>query len=318
MTLRWSRPSGSGLVKLAFLTVAVAFGVAYVAGHWDATQDAARHLGPRPVLLALLLGAAGQVAALLAWRALVADLGHTLPLPVASRVFFASQLGKYIPGGIWQLAALVELGRRHHIPRKSLAVSGVVAILVSVVTAAALGGGLLLVGGVEDAGRWAWMLPVLVLFACLALHPRTAVPVVNLALRAIRRQPLSQPWSVLGMLRVVGWQSLAWLFLGLHCWALVDALGAPAWDSLAPAVGGFAVAFAAGMVFLPAPAGAGVREGILGALLSSSLTQGGVVVAVLLSRVLLALLDIGLGVVATVWRPRSRGDGPMRTSDAGN
>ena len=67
--------------------------------------------------------------------------------------------------------------------------------------------------------------------------------------------------------------------------------------SLAASIGGFALAYAAGTLFVPAPAGAGVREAVLGVALvstiggSSSFDQEKVIVVVLLSRVLLAILD---------------------------
>ena len=299
------------LVKVGFLLVAIAFGVAFVADHWAETRDAVQQLGPAPVALALAFGAAGQVTAMLAWRSLVADLGHPLPYRTAARVFYVSQLGKYIPGSVWQLAALVELGRQHRVPRKDLAVSGVVALLVSVITAGLFGGLLLLLGGVHEARHWLWTAPVAVLVAVAVLHPRIAVPIVNLGLRLIRRQPLDRPWTEAGMLRMAAWQTVTWVLLGLQCWALVVGLGAPTRDSLLPAIGGFDVAYALGMLFLPAPAGAGIREAVLGALLSGQLSSGAVVVAVLVSRVLLAVLDVAFGLSAAAtggWPGRRASD----------
>jgi uncharacterized membrane protein YbhN (UPF0104 family) len=292
------RITGGTLLKAGFLVVALGFGAAFVAEHWSETKEALSTLGPGPVLLALGCGALAQVTAMLAWRTLLADLGHPLPYAVAARVFYVSQLGKYIPGSVWQLAALVELGRQHHVPRRDLAVSGVVTLMVSVTTAGLFGGLLLLLGGVEGARHWLWTAPVAVAAAVICLHPRFAVPIVDLVLRTLKRQPLTQPWTEPGMLRMIGWQTLTWLLLGLQCWALVVGLGAPARASAFAAIGGFAVAYALGMLFIPAPAGAGVREAVLGALLAGSLTSGGVVVAVLLSRVLLAMLDVAFGAVA--------------------
>lgn len=292
------RPSLATLAKGAFLVVALGFGAAFVKSHWTETRAALETLGPGPVIVALAFGALGQVTAMLSWRTLLADLGYALPYRSAARVFYVSQLGKYIPGSVWQLAAMVELGRQHRVPRKDLAVSGVVALLVSVVTAGLFGGLLLLLGGVDEAKHWLWAAPLALVVGVAVLHPRVAVPVVNAALRLIKRQPLERPWTEVGMLKVAGWQTLTWLLLGLQCWALVWGLGASAGHSLFAAVGGFDVAYALGTLFLPAPAGAGVREAVLGVLLAGQLDSGGVVVAVLLSRVLLAVLDVAFGLAA--------------------
>ena len=290
-----SRRAVGGLVKTAFLLAALGFGAYFVADHWSDTRAALQTLGPKPVIAAIVLGALAEVTSMLGWRSVLADLGHRLPAPAAARVFYMSQLGKYIPGSIWQVAAMVELGRRGNVPRTTIAVSWLVALMVSIVTAAVCGGSLLLLSGVEEARRWLWAVPVGFVAALLALHPRIAAPAMSFLLRCIGRQPLAQTWSGRGVLRAAGWQALTWLLLGGHCWALVIGLGAPAGSSALPAIGGFAVAFAAGVIFLPAPAGAGVREAVLGALLAGVLASGGVVVAVLLSRVLLAVLDVGFG-----------------------
>jgi len=76
--------------------------------------------------------------------------------------------------------------------------------------------------------------------------------------------------------------------------------------SLGPAIGGFALAYSAGTIFILAPAGAGVREAVLGLALSgfgataAMLTHDEIVVVVLLSRVMLAVLDFAQAGAAIV------------------
>ena len=299
--LRWST-----LVKAVFLVAAVAFAVAFLASNWGQARVALTRLSPAAVVLSVVLASAGQVTAMLSWRATLADLGHPLSFGAAARVFYLSQLGKYVPGSVWQLAALMELGRRHDVARRDLAVSGVLSLLVSLTTAAVAGGLLLLMGGVDQARHWLWVAPIVVVLAVVALHPRLAGPVVDALLRLLRRAPLDRRWTEVGVLRMSGWQTLTWLLYGGHCWALVVGMGAPAAASFVPAVGGFAVAYAAGTVFLPAPAGAGVREAVLGAALAGLLDGGAVVVVVLLSRMILTVVDAAFGLGAAAL---SRGAG---------
>jgi uncharacterized membrane protein YbhN (UPF0104 family) len=103
----------------------------------------------------------------------------------------------------------------------------------------------------------------------------------------------------------------------LQCWALVVSLGGDPGKSLAPAIGGFALAYTAGTIFIPAPAGAGVREAVLGLALSgfgataALLTRDEIVVVVLLSRVMLAVLDFAqAGVVLVLARHSSQRAAP--------
>ncbi|HEY2042905.1 MAG TPA: lysylphosphatidylglycerol synthase transmembrane domain-containing protein [Jatrophihabitans sp.] len=315
MRLGKRRPSWSTLAKAAFLAVALVFGGAFLAAHWGETKQAIQRLGPAPVLGSLAFAALAQIAAMLAWRLILIDLGSRLSYRESAQIFYVSQLGKYIPGSVWQLAALVELGRKREVPRQSLAVSGVLALLVSVVTAGVFGGALVVIGGVRDAGSWLWLAPVMLLVPVAVLHPRVAGPVLDWLLRVIRRPPLTPRWTERGILQVAAWQLITWLCYGLHCWVLVVALGAPAGSSFLLCVGGFALAYAAGTVFLPSPAGAGVREAVLGAVLAGLIGQGEVVVVVLLSRVLLAVLDVGFGAVAAAVVRRSVVTDPVLEPD---
>jgi hypothetical protein len=81
--------------------------------------------------------------------------------------------------------------------------------------------------------------------------------------------------------------------------------------SLAGSIGGFALAYVAGTLFVPAPAGAGVREAVLGVSLagviahSAAFTHEHVLVVVLLSRFLLAVLDFAQAGVAALANRRS-------------
>jgi uncharacterized membrane protein YbhN (UPF0104 family) len=76
------------------------------------------------------------------------------------------------------------------------------------------------------------------------------------------------------------------------------------------------LAYTAGTLFVPAPAGAGVREAVLGVALanvvgtSSSFNHDKVIVVVLVSRVLLAVLDFGqagaTALAARLWSTSDR------------
>ncbi len=71
-----------------------------------------------------VLGFGNIFAAMMAWRSLLADLDSTLPMPVAMRIFFLGQLGKYLPGSVWTVVAQADLGRDHSIPpRRTVAAS---------------------------------------------------------------------------------------------------------------------------------------------------------------------------------------------------
>lgn len=296
------RPSGrraliERLLKIAFGVAVVAFGVDYVVGRRHQLGDALSAADARWIAVAALFAIAGQWAAAAGFRAvLAATSSQWLPVPEVSRVFFVSQLGKYIPGSVWPIVAVTTMCRRHGIGRSPAAVAGLLALAFSLLTGGLVGIVLVLAslgGGVARL----WWLALLVPIGVLALHPRVVVAVVNTVLRLARRQPITIELNGAALRGALLWPCVSWLFMGLQCWALVVALGGPVWGSLAGSVGGFALAYTAGTLFVPAPAGAGVREAVLGVSLagvingSSAFGHNQIVVVVLLSRVLLAALD---------------------------
>jgi hypothetical protein len=298
-------------VKLGFGVAVILAGGLYLVRSWPQVSRALSELGWLPLLGSLLPAAAGVIAAMLAWRALLADLGAALPVRDAGRVYFASQLGKYLPGSVWTVLAQVELARDLKVPRAvSLAVS-----LLAVVLSLVVGGTVALVTlpfGAAGALRGFWWVLLAVPVLLVALHPRVTVGGLNLVLKLLRRPPLAVRPSWPGMARATAWQALSWGLLGLHCYLLVLGYGADPARALPLAVGGFALAYCAGVLFLPAPAGLGVRELALAAALAVVLTQPQVVAVVLVSRFALVLVD---GVLAAAWWLRLVGGGASSGTD---
>jgi hypothetical protein len=223
-----------------------------------------------------------------------------LSLREASTVFFVSQLGKYLPGGIWNLLAAAEIGADYRISRRRSVSTMMVALLIALVTGLALGAASLplLPGDVPARYRWlALSLPVLV----AALLPPVLNRVVALTLRMLKRAPLRSPLTAQGILTASAWCLVAWFVAGTQVWLIAATAGLDAnLATFALVTGGFALAWTAGLLFVVAPAGVGVREVVLGTILAAHLNPGAVVAVVLLSRVLMTLGDVLFGLGALV------------------
>ena len=83
----------------------------------------------------------------------------------------------------------------------------------------------------------------------------------------------------------------SWLLLGLHIFALARPLGAGAGD-LWLITGGFALAFVAGLVVVPLPAGAGVREAVLVVTVGAALGRPSAITIALLSRFVMIVVEL--------------------------
>ncbi|GAA3591481.1 hypothetical protein GCM10022223_02520 [Kineosporia mesophila] len=288
--------------RVAFGLLLVALAVWAVFSRREEVADAVTQLSPGWLAFAALATVLNVALAGMVWRTLLADLGSRLRLPVAARIFFVGQLGKYLPGSVWPVVMQTELGRDHHVPRRRTATATVVSMLLSVLSA------LLVVliavpfapEALPDGFGWAVLLVVPL---AVVLHPAVMGRLVDRALRIVSKEGLPERTSGRGTVVSTLWAIGSWVGAGLQVWALSVPLGADANVSTALLlIGGYALAWAVGFVVIIAPAGAGAREVALAAVLSTVLDDHGkVVVVVLISRVLFTAVDLlaaGTGILA--------------------
>jgi hypothetical protein len=278
-------------VRIGFVVVALGGAGYAVARDWGVILAALHRLPIANVLAAVVVNVVYLACTLASWRAVLADLGSRLPLRVAFELFFVSQLGKYVPGGVWHMVAVTELGLDRAIPRRRSLSAMVVATLVAIATGLVAAAPLLVLAGrpIPDRG-WLWLaLPV----ALGLLVPGVLNRILALATRLLRQEPPEHPMTARGTAAAVGWALAGWVVVGVQVWLLGLGLGLSR-SSLLTVIGAYAVAWIAGFVVVVAPAGLGPRELVLGVVLAGALPAGSAVVLVLVTRVVQTVVDIAL------------------------
>lgn len=208
-------------------------------------------------------------------------------------LFFTSQLGKYLPGSVWQFAGRVGLAKRRGVPVQTALMSVVAEVVLSSLAAGLLG--LLVVP--------AWVALVVLAGVALAavvvfrLAPRAALRVTRLLARlrvdratftaAVRAAPVGGALYI----PVLG-------AYGLAFWLTGRALFAVPASQLGVYIGTFALAWLAGLAAVFAPGGIGVREAVIAALLTSRLGEAHAIVLAATSRIVLFAIDLVLGVLS--------------------
>jgi uncharacterized membrane protein YbhN (UPF0104 family) len=289
---------------VAFVVLAITLGVLAIVHRWADFRDSLSDLSWPVLVAAFALGVGNIGTAGIAWWVLLRDLGSHLPLPAALRVFFVSQLGKYLPGSVWPLLAQAELGLDRGVPRRRSVVVGLVTIGTS------LAAGLLVACATlpfaapqAAASRW-WALLALPILLVM-LHPRVIHACAQRGLRLLRRPELERPISLPGLAAAMGVQVIGWMLIGMQVALLAIALGAPVGRVIPLALGGTALAWCAGLLAIPVPAGVGIREATLVAALAPVLPAGAALVVALVSRVLATVGD-GLWAAAGLAMERRR------------
>jgi uncharacterized membrane protein YbhN (UPF0104 family) len=261
------------VVSLVFITLLVVRHLGDVA----AARADLRSFGTRirPAWLALSLGLATFNLFLMAgvWSFLMRALGPAVSTREATLVWTTTNLGRYVPGKIWQLTGLAAWMRvRTGAGGAALVAAAAFQLLVLATGAVAAVIGL---GGASLRSGAA--LPVAAGLA-VALIPALLRP--SLVRRGTawlaRRLGEPGPTGTLSGATIAGAVAgllVAWAVYGLSAWALWHGVGADGPPGPVLFTGAFAAAYIAGYLAFFSPGGLVVREGALAALLA---TAGGV------------------------------------------
>lgn len=297
-------PSGTAVpawrraARFAWLAFALVGGAVALAARRDQVGDTLGQLSPGVVAGAGAACLAGVAASFALWRTVLAGLGSGLPLRAAARVFFVGQLGKFLPGSVWPVVAQVDLARDFAVPPRASAAAFALFMWVHLATGVGVGAVALAASGGLPGAAALVALPV-----ALTLLPGVLRRVLSWVLRLLRRAPLDAMPGSGHLLAAVSWALVMWAAWGLHLHWLLGGAGQRV--SLLHSTGVFAAAWSAGFVVVPAPAGIGVREAVLVALLApSGATAGAALAIAAVSRLLLTLADLIWGVVGLAAAPR--------------
>ena len=290
----------SSAFRTGILVVALAAAVWAVIKNWDDVSASLRSLPWWVILAELVLAFFYVYLTMGSWRVVLGDVGDPIDGRIARRIFFSSQVAKYLPGGVWNFVAAAEIGRDYSLSRRRSVCALMVSIVISIVTGLILAVLAVVLGPREELAGYRWVI-VAIPVGLILLIPPVLNRLVNTGLRVLRREPLEDSLTWGGTAIACVWSFAAWFVVGFQLWLMLTHLGmAPTLSTFLLATGGYALGWTAGFLVFFVPAGAGVREVTLGAVLSTVVGPGAVVVVVLLARVFTTIADIGLGLAASV------------------
>jgi len=283
----------SRIFRLGFVALTLAFGVWYIAGEWGGIHKGLDRIGLPAALGAVACVLAALVCTMLVWRVLLAGLGSPLSVSAASRVLFVGQLGKYLPGSVWPVLVQIELAAEHKIPRARTAAASVINMCLSLLCALTVA--LLTLPFSHGLARYWWgFLIALPLLVCL--YPPVLNRLLGLGFKILRREPPERALTGRVILVAMSWYAVSWICYGLQVYVMALRLGGHPLGGLPLCIGAFALSWAIGFV-TPSPAGAGFRDVMLVAILSTQMSVGAATAIALVSRIATTLAD---GITASV------------------
>jgi hypothetical protein len=296
-------PLRTGLLRIGGFSIAivsVALCAAALLHQWETVRTSVEHADYTLLLWSFVAAATGMAGLGLLWWRCLATFDHVVNLKDAMSWYFAGELGKYIPGGVWPVLGRGELSyRKGGVSRAAGYATTLVSYAAMCVAAAAVCGALALVLALNHRSpTWSWALVALVPLGALATHPMIFERVLRAASRATsQRASLSlaaPPW--LRMLSLIATAVPTWLLVGLSSVLIAQALG---YDQTPAQIAFAAVAaWIIGFLAVPVPAGAGLRE--LAFVGLSGLGSGRAVAVASGARLVLLCVDGAGGIVALI------------------
>ncbi|WP_310525986.1 lysylphosphatidylglycerol synthase domain-containing protein, partial [Nocardioides sp.] len=281
--------------RVGFVLLIVGFTWWGFDGRWSEIGGAVAETDPARLAAALLCAFVGLSLTGVLWRMLLSALGSRVELRHAGAVFFLGQLGKYVPGSVWTFAVQAQLGRRHGVPARSSMTASALFLMLHTFTGLTLGGLLAAGGAVHTdlaAGRWL----LLATIGAVALTP----PVLRSLGDRLAGAGVRTTFGGGDLARSLALMTGVWGCYGTCLWLLVP-LAHPEPKDVLAAVAAFALAHAAGVLLILAPAGLGAREAVLIALLSPAVGVPSAAAAALLARVVHTVADFLLAAAAAGW-----------------
>jgi uncharacterized membrane protein YbhN (UPF0104 family) len=257
------------------------------------------------VAIAAIVSLAAHAFFIHGWKVLLVDSAVPVTFWQAARLFLVSNLGRYLPAGkAWQMGIVGMLAAESDLPVARIVAAslfqGAVGVLVGLLLLALTGSTVLHLG------------PIWLLVSIAGIIAVVALPVLNKAiphpdrpwLRWTRTLDTITPRT---MFTVVWTAALNWIAWGVALYALAMAVLPHPEAPLAAYVAAWIGPFLAGLIATFAPAGIGVRDELMRAVLTNAgLPAASALVLVIIARVWTTLFEIipAIAILALRWWSR--------------
>lgn len=289
----------------------IAFLVWVARPHWAAVRASSGALDPVWVIAGAGALALHYSLTFVIWRLCLSGAGSSPSQRQALDTWIPSLLARYVPGKVWSHGVRVALARRAGLAMPDataavgweilLALAGTGIVALATIQRTTVGQGMRLALLALTVGSLALLTAAQLLASRGHVHPWLA--------RVGLRRPLGS--STLVALGVA--QLLAWLIYGVAHWCFARGIAPLPLSELRLVTGAVALAWIGGYLAFFAPAGLGVREGLLTLLLAPLLGAGPVLLLAGLSRLVTIAIDVALFLAWSADRVRAERRRPVKS-----
>jgi uncharacterized membrane protein YbhN (UPF0104 family) len=248
------------------------------------------------IVLSCLIVLTAYAVLIETWRRILRAWGDHLGFVEAARIYFVSNLGRYIPGKIWSIGVMAEMSRRRQVSVAAATGSSIISTLVNIATGFVIA----LITGWKAVDRASGGHAVFgIVIAALVLLGLFTLPVVLPALESFARRRTGRELSIGNLphraiyVAIVG-NLIAWVLYGAAFQAFTSGVIDHAAGSLIDYIAVYASSYVLGYLALAVPGGLVAREMALTGMLQTLqlATFGQAAVVAVTSRLWLTVLEI--------------------------
>ncbi|MEO8577164.1 MAG: lysylphosphatidylglycerol synthase domain-containing protein [Gemmatimonadales bacterium] len=191
------------------------------------------------------------------WRRIIEASGETLPPGDAARIWFVSNLGKYVPGKVWSIAAMTVMAKNRQVSPVVAAGSSVLTQLVTI----AAGIGVALVAGAGTLDRPVVAIAAAALIVVGLIAAPSVLPMLGRAVSSLTGKEIVLPrMSARSVWLAVGSAVISWVAYGIAFQLFVKGVLGSSSGATSSYIAVYAASYIIGFLALFAPGGAVVRE----------------------------------------------------------
>jgi len=277
-------------LKSLFVVVALGFMSYYFIENWSTLKQYNWHFNIRMLMLSsILLWLAFFTSIILIHRAFIKIGKAKINFIQLFRIFNISNLGRYVPGKIWNILGLYYLAGEYNINKKQTTL----AILVNEV---AYKGSALLIGIFYFifSSSFKQYFPFMIfslIFLLIIIHPKVIDKVLNFILKLFKKPPINVHFNYITILIFFILYIGVWMIYSLAFYVFVNSITQLESVSIIHFFTILPLCWVVGYIMIFAPGGIGVREGMLIVILSEFLPSEVALVIALSQRIWFTLIE---------------------------
>ncbi len=229
------------------------------------------------------------------WARVTRDMGGKMSAIEGSRMFLASQVGKYIPGKAMVIVMRCGMVNKNRISVPLAAISSFFEALTMMGVGALVGAIFIAIAKLKDAGLLLLISMGMAVMFMVIVQPSIFMRILKVVSKPFNKNgdDLAKPVQYRTIVTSIHWQVIGWVLMGISMAICSAGIGKSLWNmqGLLLCVGGNAFATVAGFTVIFVPGGAGVRELAITKTLGYAIGPLGAVVAIMF-RLVQIIADI--------------------------